>query len=70
VENNTFKYKIGDKIDAMDGWELPLGSGKVINRRRIIVQSGSGYEYVNQYNVSLDKGYGTYTEDQLRPHVG
>lgn len=65
-----FKFKIGQLVDVMDGWELPItSSAQIINRKRVLVGFGSNAKYVSQYRVKGQTAAATifiYDEEQLR----
>lgn len=48
-----FKYKIGQVVDVMDGWENPLlPNEKIQNRRRVLKGVGVETQYFNEYLIA------------------
>lgn len=59
----VFRFELGQVLHAMDGWQEPLITLSVINRKRAIASTGTGYQYINYYML-MDGS--VYTEDQLK----
>lgn len=61
--DEQYKYKIGDSVNVIDGWERPIVlNGNISNRKRVCENFHGSYEYVNYYMIGNSS---IYREDQL-----
>lgn len=68
MSEHKYKFSVGQRVSLMRGWELPLVTGKIINRRTWYSQEKRAY--ITEYLLEgLYDGHHNCEEHELTEHT-